>query len=211
MGLGKSRFTSSLWITAAGGELGFLFCLDGSQTRLLADARRQRHTNVPGRVGQRRLENFRPAKVLHLSLPLHPETQNHRSLNPERCLLFKSSKAIRQKPNLLQTWTSESSEMMQTVNVDMKFVVTGAQDLDRLTSQVFEELLNVENSDPAISNSGLQSELESGKVWIQLAASSSDFSHATVTASEAILRAIRSSSQEPVRFELIEQNAAVAA
>ena len=100
---------------------------------------------------------------------------------------------------------------MQTVNVDMKFVVTGAQDLDRLTSQVFEELLNVENSDPAISNSGLQSELETGKVWIQLAASSSDFSHATVTASEAILRAIRSSSQESVRFELIEQNAAVAA
>ncbi len=100
---------------------------------------------------------------------------------------------------------------MQTVNVDMHFKVTGADDLDRLTNQVFEELLNVEQSDPAISNSGLQTEVATGKVWIQVAAQSSDFSRAVNTGSETIMRAIRSASEEPIRFELLEQNAAGAA
>jgi hypothetical protein len=48
---------------------------------------------------------------------------------------------------------------MQTVNVDMHFMVTGAEDLDALTNQVFEQLLNVEAVDPAIKNAGLQSEV----------------------------------------------------
>ena len=100
---------------------------------------------------------------------------------------------------------------MQTVNVDMHFKVTGAADLNSLTNQVFEELLNVENADPAISNAGLQTEIATGKVWIQVAAQSSDFSLAAFTGSETILRAIRAASQEPIRFELLEQNAAGAA
>ena len=100
---------------------------------------------------------------------------------------------------------------MQTVNVDMHFKVTGAADLDSLTNQVFEELLNIENADPAISNAGLQTEISTGKVWIQVAAQSSDFSLAAITGSETILRAIRAASKEPIRFELLEQNAAGAA
>jgi hypothetical protein len=146
-----------------------------------------------------------------VSLPVPVEAQNYRALDPERCLLFKSSEAIRQKPHLLQTGLSKGSELMQTVNVDMHFKVTGAEDLDALTNQVFEELLNVENADPAISNSGLQTEIATGKVWIQVAAQSSDFSLAAITGSETIMRAIRAASADPIRFELLEQNAAGAA
>ena len=100
---------------------------------------------------------------------------------------------------------------MQTVNVDMHFMVTGAEDLDALTNQVFEQLLNVEAVDPAITNAGLQSEIATGKVWIQVAAQSSDFSRAAITGSVTILRAIRAAAEEPIRFELLEQNAAGAA
>jgi hypothetical protein len=146
-----------------------------------------------------------------VSLPVPVEAQNYRALDPERCLLFKSSEAIRQKPNLLQTGLPKGSELMQTVNVDMHFLVTGADDLDSLTNQVFDELLHVEQADPAISNAGLQTETATGKVWIQVAARSSDFSHAANTGAETILRAIRSASEEPIRFELLEQNAAGAA
>ncbi len=146
-----------------------------------------------------------------MPVPMPAETQNNRALNAERCLLFKSSEAIREKPNLLQTWLSKGSELMQTVNVDMHFMVTGAEDLDALTNQVFEQLLNVEAVDPAITNAGLQSEVATGKVWIQVAAQSSDFSRAAVTGSETILRAIRAAAEEPIRFELLEQNAAGAA
>jgi hypothetical protein len=74
---------------------------DGSQTRLLANAHRQAHPGVFGGVGQRKLANNRPAKVLPMSLPVPVEAQNYRALDPEGCLLFKSSEAIRQKSHLL--------------------------------------------------------------------------------------------------------------
>ena len=100
---------------------------------------------------------------------------------------------------------------MQTVNVDMHFRVTGAEDLDGLTNKVFEELLHIESADPAISNAGLQTELETGKVWIQIAARNSDVSRAATTGSETILRAIRTAADDPNQFELLEQNTVVAA
>lgn len=100
---------------------------------------------------------------------------------------------------------------MQTVNIDMHFQVTGNADLDALTNQIFEELLRTESSDPAISNSGMQTELSTGKVWIQVAAESNDFSGAATTGAETILRAIRSATAEPTAFELIQQTAEVAA
>ena len=146
-----------------------------------------------------------------MPLPMRLEAQNHRALNAERCLSFKSSEAVRQEPHLLQTRLLERCELMQTVNVDMHFRVTGAENLDRLTNEIFEQLLTVENSDPAISNAGLQTELETGKLWIQVAAQNSDFSRAANTGSETILRAIRAATAEPVEFELLEQNVASAA
>lgn len=100
---------------------------------------------------------------------------------------------------------------MQTVNVDMHFRVRGAEDLDALTNQVFEALLGAEATDPAISNSGLQSELATGKVWIQVAAKSSDFSQAASTGAQAILSAINASKSDRITFELLEQSAALAA
>lgn len=100
---------------------------------------------------------------------------------------------------------------MQTVNVDMHFRVSGAEDLDALTNQVFEALLSAEATDPAISNSGLQSELATGKVWIQVAAESSDFSQAASTGAQAILSAINASKSDRITFELLEQTAALAA
>lgn len=101
--------------------------------------------------------------------------------------------------------------MMQTVNVDMHFRVSGAGDLDALTNQVYETLLDAEQADPALFNAGMQSELATGKVWIQVAAESSDFSLAASTGAEAILKAVGSAASEQVRFELLEQTAALAA
>ena len=100
---------------------------------------------------------------------------------------------------------------MQTVNVDMHFRVSGAEDLDALTNQVFEALLSAEAADPAITNSGLQSELATGKVWIQVAAESADFSQAASTGAQAILSAIHASKSDQTTFELLEQTAAIAA
>ena len=101
---------------------------------------------------------------------------------------------------------------MRPVAVEIRFLVTKAADMDAVTSAVADLMIDAEEANKQLSDSGIAATLTTGNLMVNVTAQADEFDQALSIASKAIMNAVaKVEANTASQFTLIEQNAKFAA